>query len=58
MGICPLLATCVKKVSFEHYQNFCINILENAYQKCDEYQKVTKEVKTPSEWSKLLSIVK
>jgi hypothetical protein len=54
--ICPFITICQKKVSIEHYTSMCTNPSENAYIKCDEYQKLSKEQRTPLEWSRALVV--
>jgi hypothetical protein len=54
--ICPFITICQKKVSIEHYTSMCTNPSENAYVKCDEYQKLSKEQRTPLEWSRALVV--
>jgi hypothetical protein len=51
--ICPLLRACRAQVSFDHHQQFCTNVTEDAYKRCEHYKSQTAGAKTPSEWTKL-----
>jgi len=53
--ICPLIGTCKVKVDIDKFLNICSNINVDAYKNCDEYKKCTTELKTPSDWAKLLT---
>jgi len=49
--ICPCIAMCREKVTVEHYSNICSNMVRDAYKDCPIYQRIVKEVRTPSEWA-------
>lgn len=53
--ICPLISTCKVKVEMEKYLKTCSNLTEDAYKKCTEYINQVKELKTPLEWSRILT---
>ncbi|MCS7387167.1 MAG: hypothetical protein NDF55_10660 [archaeon GB-1867-005] len=54
--VCPLIARCKKKVDYETYREFCINIQEEKYKECDEYKKVMGVKRTPLEWNEFLGL--
>jgi hypothetical protein len=54
--ICPLLASCKAKISMEHYMTVCSNVAKDAFRDCPEYKKLTAEMKTPLEWSRVTSM--
>jgi len=55
MPICPLLAKCTRKVSFNHYREVCSNVPADKYKECNYFLEFTSEDKLPKEWSSLLS---
>lgn len=56
--ICPIISRCQQKVNFEYYTNYCSNINEDAYKKCQYYQSFIQTSKLPSEWGEYLSGLK
>jgi hypothetical protein len=53
--ICPLIGTCQAKVDADKFLNICSNVSVDAYKKCDEYKRLTAEVKTPADWARLFT---
>jgi len=53
--ICPLLRVCKANVDLEHYQKICSNLREDAYKKCEHFQKQAGGKKTPLEWQSLIT---
>jgi len=53
--ICPLLRVCKANVDLEHYQKICSNLREDAYKKCEHFQKLAGGKKTPLEWQSLIT---
>jgi len=51
--VCPFIAKCSAKVDIDKYTRMCASVREEAYKDCDVYQKLTREPKTPMEWSGL-----
>jgi len=56
MAICPFITKCSAKVSVDQYVKICSNVTADAYKDCPVYQKIASEQRTPTEWSKLLSL--
>lgn len=54
--ICPLISRCNEKVTLEKYIKVCSNVSEDAFLQCPAYQRLSKEEKTPAEWSRTLTI--
>jgi hypothetical protein len=56
LPICPFITVCQKKVSMDEYMGKCASPDKSGYLDCDEYKKLSKEQRTPLEWSRALVV--